>query len=173
VNDFSGGQDHITWMNGQAFDLFRNEYGVNFESFTCPNRSDFILNNGNTTRTGYYLIFGRDWRGWRRPTFISPNTDLDDPRLPGIADVIERGTLNPYVSSSSSHGDYGKVLVPGNIDPVTIGSAGGNAGYMDGSVQWVPQIEMQNPHGVVKNSTGILGWWRDPPDIQQMIQDAL
>ena len=173
VNEFSGGQDHITWMNQQAFEMFQNDYGVDFESFTCPNRADFILTSGTRTRTGYYLIFGRDWKGWRRPTFISPTTDLDNPRLPGVADVIERGTVSPSTSSSSSHGEFGKVLVAGNIDPVTIGSDGGNVGYMDGSVIWAAQEDMTNPHGVVKGSTSILGWWLDPPGITQMILDEL
>lgn len=173
INSFGGENDHITWVNGQAFNMFQDDYGVDFKSFTCPNRADFTTSGGGRARTGYYMIFGRNWKSWRRPTFISPLSDLDDPRLPGLADVIERGTVSPRTSSSSSHGDYGLVMVDGTIDPVTIGSAGGNVGYMDGSVRWAKQEDMVTPHGVTKDATRILGWWLDPHGIADMIKEAL
>ena len=76
-----------------------------------------------------------------------------------IADVIEKGTFTPPVTSSP-HGSGGSVISNFNSfpEPEQIGSEGGNVGYVDGSVQWVEQT-MMRPLNATIPAGRIIGYW--------------
>jgi len=76
-----------------------------------------------------------------------------------IADVIEKGTVRPNITSAP-HGPTGPVRSQkGHLpEPEEINSRGGNVGYLDGSVQWVPQNQMVEHHATIPHGA-IRGYW--------------
>tara|TARA_A100001037_G_scaffold59278_1_gene51472 strand:- start:365 stop:598 length:234 start_codon:yes stop_codon:yes gene_type:complete len=76
-----------------------------------------------------------------------------------IADVIEKGTVNPNITSSS-HGATGPVRSAQGliVEPESIRSEGGNIGLVDGSVNWRRQSEML-PRNATIPFGSIIGYW--------------
>ena len=76
-----------------------------------------------------------------------------------IADVIEKGTVRPNVTSAP-HGPAGPVRSPeGSLpEPEELKSTGGNVGRVDGAVVWTPQQQMK-PHNATIPSGSIIGYW--------------
>ena len=140
-------------------------------------------NNADTTpptphrrlRNGYYFMGGR-WEDkylfLQSPGEAAPGHRLrmpmqtrDKGKYVLWSDCIESGTSSGFGFTgfkviTAPHGKNG--LVSSNAatlpDPVTLGSQGGNFGFMDGSVQWYQQKDLV-PHYVVQNSTAFTGWF--------------
>jgi prepilin-type processing-associated H-X9-DG protein len=87
-----------------------------------------------------------------------------------MADIIEKGTElvsgNAY-ATSAPHTRGGPVTSGANVlvDPILIGSQGGNVGMLDGSVQWRRQVLM-HPRYVRYDApapftpySSIIGYW--------------
>jgi hypothetical protein len=79
-----------------------------------------------------------------------------------MADVIEKGTANPHVTSAP-HGRGGPVQSALNSlpEPEEIGSMGGNVGLVDGSVAWRNQRIMHARYVYWSPNPGlsIIGHW--------------
>ena len=131
--------DHVSWTSPLVFDEFQNKRGVKFTEFTCPNRGDeFIKLNSTGWRIGYYLIFGRDQSIWSKSfdPWNTAQTINADPKWILSADIVERNTITPSMTSGS-HGSGGRVEGPPTLDPDQLGSQGSIMGLLDGSAAWV------------------------------------
>ena len=76
-----------------------------------------------------------------------------------IADVIEKGTVTPNVTSAP-HGSGGPVRSREGeiVEPEAIGSQGGHIGRADGSVDWVNQNQMFERYATIPHGP-IRGYW--------------
>jgi hypothetical protein len=76
-----------------------------------------------------------------------------------IADVIEKGTVTPNITSAP-HGPTGPVRSQvGRLpEPLAIRSQGGNVGTLDGAVNWVKQQAMLEHYATIPNGS-IRGYW--------------
>ena len=126
-------------------------------------------------RNGYYLLAGRreekyDYApllpGEKKPghKVRSPMQLKDDANLVLWCDTIEKDTANGFGFSglktlSAPHGKHGFVATTGaNLpEPKTIGSQGGNFGFLDGSVRWVKQEDLV-PYRGGTGKSGIFGY---------------
>ena len=162
---------HYTFISTKVFDYLRDKGSLSTNSFSCPNKQDWFRMSGVGYRLGYYYLWGHKTQkkpknysppplGSTAPVhWDSPNRDTDPPVWAMIADVIEKGTFTPPVTSSP-HGSGGSVISSFNSfpEPEQIGSEGGNVGYVDGSVQWVEQT-MMRPHNATIPAGRIIGYW--------------
>jgi prepilin-type N-terminal cleavage/methylation domain-containing protein len=179
-DDFPGGQRddkqyHATWLATKMFNYFVQEARVTTNSLSCPNKKDWIENSSAGWRIGYYALWGfptsSDTRArdgnygtgtwpWDSPAKASKST----PYMVMMTDIIEKGTATPNVTSSP-HGRAGPVqsAIGSTPEPEAIGSAGGNAGLVDGSVAWRNQRTMHQRY-VYWSAPGapgssIIGYW--------------
>ena len=161
--------EHFSFIHSDTYRYLQEAGGMSTNSITCPNKRDWYrFEPGVGHRLGYYFLFGHSTHLDTRPRtnnhtgpapWDSPKKDTDDPSWPMIADVIEKGTVQPNVTSAP-HGPTGPVRsMLGQLpEPEAINSRGGNVGYLDGSVRWVPQQQMAEhyatiPHGAIR------GYW--------------
>jgi prepilin-type N-terminal cleavage/methylation domain-containing protein len=167
------GAYHATFLSTATFDYFDKVARVNTNSLSCPNKKHWIRNEASGWRTGYYCLWGyptgndpraRDgnygdgawpWDSPKRTTDQSPYAVM-------MADVIEKGTANPNVTSAP-HGRGGPVQSAlGTLpEPEAIGSQGGNIGLVDGSVEWRKQRVMHARYVYWSPNPGlnIIGHW--------------
>jgi prepilin-type N-terminal cleavage/methylation domain-containing protein len=161
--------EHFSFIHSDTYRYLQEAGGMSTNSITCPNKRDWYrFEPGVGHRLGYYFLFGHSTHLDTRPRtnnytgpapWDSPKKDTDDPNWPMIADVIEKGTVRPNVTSAP-HGPTGPVRSQeGQLpEPEEINSRGGNVGYLNGSVQWVAQNRMVEhyatiPHGAIR------GYW--------------
>lgn len=161
--------EHFSFIHSDVYKYLQQAGSMPTNSITCPNKRDWYrFEPGVGHRLGFYFLFGHSTDRDKRERGIaskepsawdSPVKDIDDPRWPMIADVIEKGTVNPNVTSAP-HGPTGPVRSrPGQLpEPIAIRSQGGNVGLLDGSVSWKPQAQMREhyatiPHGAIR------GYW--------------
>jgi prepilin-type N-terminal cleavage/methylation domain-containing protein len=148
------GAYHATFLSSATFDYFDQVARVNTNSLMCPNKKNWLRNENAGWRTGYYNLWGYPTENDTRARegnysngtwpWDSPKRSTDtSPYMVMMADVIEKGTVNPNVTSAP-HGRGGPVQSsPGNLpEPEQIGSMGGNIGLVDGSVEWRNQRVM-------------------------------
>jgi len=164
------GVEHFSFIHSRVFDYMRVSGGLSTNSFSCPNNQKwFRVQPGAGYRLGYYFLWGHgtekdlrdrsaDYQDDPWP-WDSPQRATDDTNLPLISDVIEKGTVNPPITSSP-HGATGPVKSGENSfpEPETIKSQGGHVGLVDGSVNWRKQSEMR-PHNATIPSGRIIGYW--------------
>ena len=164
------GIEHFSFIHSQVFDYMIVTGCLSTNSFNCPNKKDwFRVQPGVGYRLGYYFLWGHRTDQDERDRnadygddpwpWDSPQRATDDPTWPMIGDVIEKGTVNPAITSSP-HGTAGPVKSAENSfpEPETIKSQGGNVGLVDGSVNWRKQSEM-NPHNATIPSGRIICYW--------------
>jgi len=179
ANDYQGkfpdglrdnGIEHFSFIHSNVFNYFVVQGGLGTNSLSCPNKKDWYRREvGVGYRLGYYYLFGhrteldtrdrnRDY-GRQPAPWDSPKKTTDNPTWPMIADVIEKGTVTPNVTSAP-HGPYGQVRSAlGQLpEPETIRSQGGNLGQADGSVSWQAQRRMK-PHDATIPAGSIIGYW--------------
>ncbi|KAF0178271.1 MAG: prepilin-type N-terminal cleavage/methylation domain-containing protein [Limisphaerales bacterium] len=168
---------HSSFVHSQTFTNAFLRAGFNTNSLNCPNKKDWIrYQAASGWRIGYYNLWGyptdNDTRS-RTATYARPaTTPWDSPKFTHDqgphhvlgADIIEKGTSNPTVTSSGSHGPTGPVSVNGLAEPETFKVAGGAVSLPDGSAQWRKMSDMKaryvrwtgaNPSG----QTAIIGYW--------------
>ena len=167
------GAYHATFLSTATFDYFDKQLRVNTNSLSCPNKKNWIRNEAAGWRTGYYCLWGYPtendprpregsygngtwpWNSAKKSTDNSPYTVM-------MADVIEKGTANPNVTSGP-HGRGGPVQSAlGSLpEPEAIGSMGGNIGLVDGSVEWRKQRVMRARYVYWSPNPGIniIGHW--------------
>ena len=164
------GVERFSFIHSRVFDYMRVSGGLSTNSFSCQNNQKwFRVQPGVGYRLGYYFLWGHgtekdlrdrsaDYQDDPWP-WDSPQRARDDTNLPLISDVIEKGTVNPPITSSS-HGATGPVKSGENSfpEPETIKSQGGHVGLVDGSVNWRKQLEMR-PHNATIPSVCIIGYW--------------
>lgn len=164
------GIEHFSFIHSNVFNYFIAQGGMGTNSLSCPNKKDWYRREvGVGYRLGYYYLFGhhteldtrdrlRDYGNQPAP-WDSPKKSTDNPTWPMIADVIEKGTVTPNVTSAP-HGPYGPVRSAiGQLpEPETLRSQGGNLGAADGSVLWQPQRRMK-PHNATIPAGTIIGYW--------------
>jgi len=161
--------EHFSWLHTDVVNYFTKVGSMPTNSIMCPNKRDYYWHlPGSGYRLGYYFLWGqrtdldkRDRNGvYRgRAPWDSPNKDTDDPSWPIIADVIEKGTLSPNVTSAP-HGSTGPVRSRvGHLpEPLAILSQGGNVGLLNGAVIWRRQQQMLE-HDATIPYGGISGYW--------------
>jgi len=157
------GTDHVTWMSRHVWEDYLDA-GMDFESFSCPNRDTerFVIssNTGVAWRTGFYSLAGRSdelYKPILGKDWISPMSQDDSGNLPMVMDIMESGTQSPYLQSSYSHGPKGYTEVPGFVTPGNAEIQGGNVGKNDGSVSFEPISNLEK----FAASTGgaVHGYW--------------
>ena len=164
------GIEHFSFIHSETYWYYVQQGGMGTNSLNCPNKKDwFRVTRGVGFRLGYYYLYGHrtsdDTRDrtadyGRKPSpWDSPNRSTDPPTWPMIADVIEKGTVNPNITSSS-HGATGPVRSAQGliVEPEDIRSEGGNIGLVDGSVNWRRQSEML-PRNATIPFGSIIGYW--------------
>jgi prepilin-type N-terminal cleavage/methylation domain-containing protein len=185
----SGGDYHASWLSIATYNYFVSTLRIQTNCFTCPNKNrdgtwmkfNPSPQNPEQVRMGFYSLWaiptkadprprGPDygaqpapWDSPKRTTDLTPYTYLS-------ADIIEKGTElasgNAY-ATSAPHTKAGPITSGANVivDPILIGSDGGNVGTLDGSIQWRRQIFMK-PRYVRYNAPApftpysqIIGYW--------------
>jgi prepilin-type N-terminal cleavage/methylation domain-containing protein len=161
--------EHFSFISSDTYEYLQVQGDMPTNSITCPNKKDWYrFEQGVGHRLGYYFLFGhsteKDERSregaYRGPApWDSPRKDTDLPTLPMVADVIEKGTVNPNITSAP-HGPGGAVRsLPGHLpEPIQINSQGGNVGLVDGSVNWVIQALMKEHYATIPQGA-IRGYW--------------
>ncbi len=151
--------------------------GFSTNSLNCPNKKDWIRYTAATGwRIGYYNLWGyptdNDARSRTGAYTVAQTTPWDSPKFTQDtgpyhvigADIIEKGTTTPTLTSSGSHGPTGPVSVNGLAEPDTFKVAGGNVALPDGSAQWRKLSDIKsrfvrwtgNP---ASGQTTIVGYW--------------
>lgn len=116
---------------------------------------------------GYNYLGGHKFSTTNFPQFAawrSPQRATEDGSLPLIADANHWATQDGW--AVAPHGMRGPIREGGSFfvrssggDPsVNLGSAGGNVGYLDGSVVWKPVIEMKQ-HIASSHRDEYIGAW--------------
>jgi len=168
------GTYHATFLSTTTFNYFVGTARVTTNSLSCPNKMNWIDHRGAGWRVGFYCLWGYPTEGDKRPRGVdygngswpwdSPRkASQDSPYMVMAADIVEKGTVDPAVTSAP-HGRAGPVQsAVGTLpEPEAIGSRGGNVGLVDGSVQWRNQRQM---HGRLVRWVGttpgttIIGHW--------------
>ncbi len=164
------GVEHFSFIHSDTYWYYIQAGGMPTNSLSCPNKKNWYREQpGVGFRLGYYYLYGHqtakdtrdrnaDYGRQPRP-WDSPLRSTDDPTWPMIADVIEKGTVNPNITSSP-HGPSGPVKSQERniVEPEVIGSQGGNVGLTDGSVNWRKQGEMF-PRNATIPFGSIIGYW--------------
>ena len=165
----NNGFEHFSFIHTNIFNYLLQVGSMSTNSTQCPNKKDwFRYEPVIGCRLGYYFLWGhathldtRSRQGaYRGPApWDSPRKDTDPPDWPMIADVIEKGTVTPNVTSAP-HGPTGPVRSPeGQLpEPVAIRSNGGNVALLDGSVNWRKQAAMKEHYATIPNGA-IRGYW--------------
>ncbi len=164
------GVEHFSFIHSAVYEHLLTAGAMSTNSLSCPNKLDWYRREpGVGYRLGYYLLWGhgteKDARDrnadyGRNPwPWDSPKRDTDSPMWPMIADVIEKGTVRPNITSAP-HGPTGPVRsAEGALpEPEAIRSRGGNIGRVDGSVSWQPQAQMKPRNATIPFGT-IIGYW--------------
>lgn len=161
--------EHFSFISSEVYDYLQEVGSMSTNSITCPNKRDWYRYEPSVGhRLGYYFLWGhstdQDTRprtgSYRGPApWDSPQKDTDKPSWPMVADVIEKGTVTPNVTSAP-HGPTGPVRsAQGDLpEPEEIRSRGGNVGHVDGSVLWVSQSKMVEHYATIPNGA-IRGYW--------------
>ena len=161
--------EHFSFIHSDVFEYMARVSRMTTNSTQCPNKGDwFRYEPVIGYRLGYYFLWGhkteldtRDRHGaYRGPApWDSPKKDTDPPDWPMVADVIEKGTVTPNVTSAP-HGPGGPVRSRvGHLpEPEAIRSRGGNVARVDGSVNWRKQSEMKEHYATIPNGA-IRGYW--------------
>jgi prepilin-type N-terminal cleavage/methylation domain-containing protein len=167
------GAYHATFLSVATYDYFVKQARVTTNSLSCPNKKNWIRNEAAGWRVGYYCLWGYPTENDTRPRagdyglgawpWDSPKKSTDNsPYMVMMADVIEKGTANPNVTSAP-HGRGGPVQSAlGTLpEPEEIGSKGGNIGLVDGSVEWRNQRIMHARYVYWSPNPGIniIGHW--------------
>jgi len=166
---------HASWIPFEIYDYFTQQAQLTTNSLSCPNKKNWVARGTVGWRVGYYVLWGmpteKDTRTrgadygngiwpWDSPKKASQST----PYMAMMGDVIERGTASTP-KTSGPHGRGGPVQDQNTAqDPINIGSAGGNTGLVDGSVEWRNQKVMHQRYilfwgGAGNPSGGIIGYW--------------
>lgn len=161
--------EHFSFIHSDVYTYLQEVGDMPTNSITCPNKTDWYrYSPGVGHRLGYYFLFGhatdldtRDRDGpFRGPApWDSPRRDSDDPTWPMTADVVEKGTATPNITSSP-HGPVGPVQsrLGQIVEPAEIGSQGSNVGLLDGSVNWRRQEVMREHYATIPFGS-IRGYW--------------
>jgi prepilin-type N-terminal cleavage/methylation domain-containing protein/prepilin-type processing-associated H-X9-DG protein len=161
--------EHFSFIHSDVYDYLLRVGHLTTNSTQCPNKREWYRHEPALGyRLGYYFLWGhhteldtRDRNGlYRGPApWDSPKKDTDPPDWPMIADVIEKGTVTPNVTSSP-HGPTGPVRsAEGQLpEPEAIRSNGGNVALADGSVKWRNQRAMKEHYATIPNGS-IRGYW--------------
>ncbi|MBI3853310.1 MAG: type II secretion system protein [Verrucomicrobia bacterium] len=145
------GATHTIWVGTNTFNAIRDYSSSNMSS--CPS----FINQFQYYYPGVGYVIGysyngackKPWAGEPNPKWISPQRLTDDPQLVLAAD------LNAWDKSPgwtlAPHGRGGPIKQAGNVfmyvggkTSKEVGAAGGNVGYLDGSVSWKPIAKMTN-----------------------------
>jgi prepilin-type N-terminal cleavage/methylation domain-containing protein len=159
-NTLANGNKQVSWVSFNTYNYFTTTLRIQTNCFTCPDKNQdgkiIWIDPGIGVRVGYSCC-------WCMPTMYDPrprnialspwawdspqkNTDLS---IYGVlaCDTIEKGTVvlgsthnvtavphTPYGPRSSASGQ--------KVEPLELGSEGGNVAQDDGSVVWRKQILM-------------------------------
>ncbi|NBQ23954.1 MAG: type II secretion system protein [Verrucomicrobia bacterium] len=149
------GIEHFSFIHSRIFDYMHTQGGMSTNSFNCPNKRDwFRVQPGVGYRRDRFADYGNDPWPWD-----SPQKATDDPTWPMIGDVIEKGTVNPPITSGP-HGPTGPVKSAERVfpEPSELRSQGGNVGLVDGSVNFRKQGQM-HPRNATIPFGSIIGYW--------------
>jgi prepilin-type N-terminal cleavage/methylation domain-containing protein len=184
-NGTTQGAWHAFWLDiPGTYDFFIHTVKMSTNALTCPNKNRdgnwFKFAGSDAIRVGYYCLWGiptvLDTRprdvdagvGNMQPWDSPQNTAQRTPYMYLLADIIDNGASlpsDPTQTTSAPHTPNGNKVVNGVIDPIRIGSEGGNIGLVDGSVEWRKQMMMKrravvwSDSGAGGSGSGYLGYW--------------
>jgi prepilin-type N-terminal cleavage/methylation domain-containing protein/prepilin-type processing-associated H-X9-DG protein len=176
-----GGSSFLLSISTPMYTTISNQFGE--KVFDCPNVYPFSLPGITDSPTGryqtgigYYIGYhynaGRDYPTNANWTSARKTTDL--PKLPTDDGML---VLFSEANSWAINGSYRWVMVPhGRAGAVKrngsafifpsegqtskkMGSAGGNVGYVDGSVTWKPMNRMRQIYWTFSGDAGHRGAW--------------
>jgi prepilin-type N-terminal cleavage/methylation domain-containing protein/prepilin-type processing-associated H-X9-DG protein len=178
------GHTHAVWLPTNSYDYFVNSVRVSTNCFSCPNLvkiGDWIWYKKDRVRMGYFCLWGVATEVDTRPRNVNYGASVPwpwdspkkttDPATPYtllLADIISYGIdnfeneMNVTIAPHTRGGLRHTPVPPGSTDPVSIGSEGGNIGFVDGSVLWRKQSDMHqrwtfwNPSPVQND---YIGFW--------------
>jgi prepilin-type processing-associated H-X9-DG protein len=168
------------WLPTSSYDYFVTTARVSTNCLSCPNLAkigSWFWFKPDRVRVGYFCLWGVPTEIDTRPRdgnygpipwpWDSPKktTDKATPHTVLLADIISSGIDNFDGLANVTLGPH----APGGLrrsagvpDPATIGSEGGNIGYLDGSVQWRKQSAMHQ-HWTFWNPSPVqndyIGFW--------------
>jgi prepilin-type N-terminal cleavage/methylation domain-containing protein/prepilin-type processing-associated H-X9-DG protein len=158
--------------------------GVTTNCFSCPNLKDAFMLIGDNFRMGYYCLWGippanddpmprgqpngagfASWDSPMRSTQLTPHSFL-------MADRIEKGTAawpttpgGPFTIVPHSQGGFRISSSGSTPEPGALNSKGGNVGFLDGSVAWRNQTQMNKRYvrwlggKATSPDTSVNGYW--------------
>ncbi len=151
----SAGKSH-TMNLGHASIAAIMPYLVVTQMLYCPNVTFGPPNLSVSDLYGYFIGYnqlgGHVFSSSNYPGLVpwtSPRSTTDDPTLPLIADPNHWAVQEPW--TIAPHGKSGPILegrssllrAGGGVPSKAFGAAGGNVGYLDGSVRWKRIGDMQ------------------------------
>jgi hypothetical protein len=168
-NPASAGKSH-TMNLAHASVAALMPYLVVTQTLYCPNVTfgppNVIVSASYGFFIGYNQLGGHVFATSNYPGLVpwtSPRMSTDDPTLPLIADPNHWAVQEPW--TIAPHGKSGPILegggslihAGGGVPSEALGAAGGNVGYMDGSVRWRRIGNMQ--HHVASHGDIYVGSW--------------
>jgi prepilin-type N-terminal cleavage/methylation domain-containing protein/prepilin-type processing-associated H-X9-DG protein len=146
------GATHTIWVGTITFNAIKYYSSSNMSS--CPSFSGqfqyYAPGIGYVIGYSYNGACKKPWSGEPKPQWISPQKLTDDPKLVLAAD-LNAWDQEPSGWTLAPHGRGGPIKQQGNVFMFVggktsrqVGAAGGNVGYLDGSVAWKPIAKMTN-----------------------------
>jgi prepilin-type N-terminal cleavage/methylation domain-containing protein/prepilin-type processing-associated H-X9-DG protein len=156
------GSQHIVWLGCMTVTNLIQMGGGSEKIFDCPNLYPFGFLFGPAfpgdigarlvPRVGYLIgynyLAGHITDGWGA-TWRSPMKTTENPQLPMIADANhwspqDGWTIAPHGFRGARRNSTIYNHPSGGVSSKTLGGAGGNVAYLDGSVQWKKIDRMTN-----------------------------
>ncbi|MEO6034576.1 MAG: DUF1559 domain-containing protein [Verrucomicrobiota bacterium] len=146
------GATHTIWVGSITFNGIKQYASSNMSS--CPS----LMNQFQYYRPGIGYVIGysyngackKPWAGEPNPKWTSPQK-LTDAGTNVLAADLNAWDAEPAGWTIAPHGRRGPIMQNGSVfmsvggkTSKAVGAAGGNVGYLDGSVLWKPIARMTN-----------------------------
>ena len=167
--------DHLPVISTATSNVIVQYCGGTDKILHCPSYGDWFITQQAQRpfdERAYGYVIGYNYHGGHTNTpwdampgytnqWVSPVKLADDPGLVLVSDMNDWSPT--YGQTFAPHGKYGPVLNGGPNNPgststsAEIGAAGGNVGYVEGSVSWIPVRKMEIYSG--SRQYGAQGCW--------------
>ena len=176
ASDMGADDDHLPVLGTNTFGSLRG-YGANEQILSCPSFTDYFRRRQyQPEEKPYGVIIGYNYHGGHANTpwppiagdaiWVSPQSLTDDSSLVLVSDMND---WSPgYGQTFVPHAKNGPVMQPGDYSnpgaegasSAALGAAGGNLGFLDGSVLWKKARQMRIYRGSQKwDDSGCWAMW--------------
>jgi len=169
--------DHLPVLSTATSNIIVQYCGGSDKIVHCPSYGDWFITQQSQRpfeERQYGYVIGYNYHGGRTNTpwstppenpWVSPlRLTTDDSTLVLISDMNDWS--KGYGQTFAPHGKNGPILDGGpnnenwgGATSAAVGAAGGNVGYLDGSVSWVPVSKMRVYRGSRRPDYGDSGCW--------------